>query len=325
LTSIHSSHASSYYRDEIYLTKLQQLGMTSVDENKLLAMREYILKLANATSRYFFSSSAPEPKSSKIHSFTSRLNYEPDTGKSLKVSGDVELQKLGVVPQTVFLKSRNSDITAHSSRVLSFRRSTYNSSSSRTPIQSPRLLRGSSVDRNSTGAPFEDLRRRLQTINASSSSLSLANTSREHRISASGRGTSSSSLAALAEPSPIPERPLSPTESVVSTTNSVSLRPTNRLQIGTDGTKAAPAVGSSKTNATGVLEAHSKIRSEGSPERSGRSSPMSMSTTLRAHRPRVPSMLPISTYGMSVSFSPVKAGVNALIVRRPGTRDQQLA
>jgi hypothetical protein len=40
--------------------------MTSVDENKLLAMREYILKLANATSRYFFSSSAPEsPKVQK--------------------------------------------------------------------------------------------------------------------------------------------------------------------------------------------------------------------------------------------------------------------
>ena len=45
------------------------------------------------------------------------------------------------------------------------------------------------------------------------------------------------------------------------------------------------AVGSSKTNATGVLKAHSKIRSNGSPERSGRSSPMSISTT---HRPRVP-------------------------------------
>lgn len=36
------------------LTKLQQLGMTSSEESKLLAMRDYIVKLANATSRYVY-------------------------------------------------------------------------------------------------------------------------------------------------------------------------------------------------------------------------------------------------------------------------------
>jgi phosphoinositide-3-kinase regulatory subunit 4 len=67
-----------------------------------------------------------------------------------------------------------------------------------------------------------------------------------------------------AVPSPLQDRPGNPTESIISTTNSVYLGPASRLQVGsTDGQKAAPAVGSSKTNAVGLLEAHFKIRSEG--------------------------------------------------------------
>jgi hypothetical protein len=38
-------------RDEVQLLKLQNLGMTSADEAKLTAMRDYILKLANNASR----------------------------------------------------------------------------------------------------------------------------------------------------------------------------------------------------------------------------------------------------------------------------------
>ncbi|KAF8153240.1 hypothetical protein B0H34DRAFT_820167 [Crassisporium funariophilum] len=267
--------------DETQLTKLQQLGMTSSDENKLLAMRDYILKLANATS-----------------SFASRLSHEPDTGMNLKAIGDIELQKLGVVPQTVFLKARNLDLGTRSSRVpsLSSRRSTV-SSASRMPILSPsRMQRISAGEVSSAGAPFEDLRRRLATINGSTSSVSVANSPRDIRHALSPVASSSTtSLSAMASPS-APERPGSPTESIVSTTNSVSLRPASRLQVGsTDGQKAAPAVGSSKTNATGLLEAHFKMH--GSPEESGRTSPMSMSQTLRGPRiPRHTSLLAISTY-----------------------------
>lgn len=43
---------TSTRRDEAQLGKLQQLGMTSSDEIKLMAMREYISKLANATARF---------------------------------------------------------------------------------------------------------------------------------------------------------------------------------------------------------------------------------------------------------------------------------
>ena len=38
-------------RDENQLAKLRQLGMTSIEEMKLVSMRDYILKLANAVSR----------------------------------------------------------------------------------------------------------------------------------------------------------------------------------------------------------------------------------------------------------------------------------
>ena len=262
-------------RDEIHLTKLQQLGMTPNDESKLLAMRDYILKLANATS-----------------SFASRLNYEPDTGHNLKVIGSVEFQKLGVVPQTVFLKARNTDLNTRSTRLISSRRSV---ASPRTPILSPsRFHKLSMGESGSTGAPFEDLRRRLATINGSTSPVNVThNISRDSRNTSSPMASSSTtSLLAIPTP-PIPERPESPTESIVSTTNSVSFRPSSRLHVGsTDGQKAAPAVGSSKTNAIGLLDSHSKMRLDGSPDESGRSSPMSVSTTLRGLRIR-----PISTYG----------------------------
>ena len=40
-----------FYRDEAQIAKLQQLGMTPNEEVKLLAMRDYIWKLAQAISR----------------------------------------------------------------------------------------------------------------------------------------------------------------------------------------------------------------------------------------------------------------------------------
>ncbi|KAF5325055.1 hypothetical protein D9619_009624 [Psilocybe cf. subviscida] len=275
--------------DETHLTKLQQLGMTPSDETKLLALRDYTLKLANATS-----------------SFASRLINEPDTGQSLKVVGDVELQKLGVVPQTVFLKSRNSDGGGRYSRIpsMSSRRTT--SVLSRTPILSPSKLNRLSSEQASTGAgpgtgaPFEDLRRRLATINASASSLSIPSTPREARNAVSPVTNSSTTSLLPGGPSTGPpiERPPSPSDSIASTTNSMALGPPSRLHIGsTDGHKAAPAVGSSKTNAMGLLEAHFKMRPEGSPDESGRTSPMSMSATVRGPpRLRNPSLLAISTY-----------------------------
>ncbi|KAF7292927.1 hypothetical protein MIND_01191800 [Mycena indigotica] len=255
--------------DDAQFAKLQQLGMTSTEEVKLLAMREYIIRLANATS-----------------SFASRVSFEPEADKNLKSIGDIELPKLGVVPQTVFLKSRSSDF---GNRRLSHARRT---SALTTPLLSPNRM----SDHGSI-APFEDLRRRLATINGSSSSIILS-PPRNATMSPS-LSISSAAAVAVGAPSPI-ERPVSPTDSVVSTTNSTTFRPLSRMQLGgtTDSQKAAPAVGSSKTNAIGLLDGRVKLRSDGSPERSGTTSPLSMSTTtIRGPtRSRVPSLQPISTY-----------------------------
>ncbi|KAF7329785.1 hypothetical protein MKEN_00241800 [Mycena kentingensis (nom. inval.)] len=217
-----------------------------------------------------------------LSSFASRVSFEQEAEKNLKSIGDIELPKLGVVPQTVFLKTRTGDF---GNRRLSHARRT---STQGTPLLSPGLS-------SHSGAPFEDLRRRLATINGSGSSIVLT----PPRNAALSPTNATPTVSIPPSSSAAGERPVSPTDSVVSTANSTSFRPLSRMQFGTaDSQKAAPAVGSSKTNAVGLLDGRVKLRSDGSPERSGRSSPMSMSTsTIRApFRQRVPSLQPISTY-----------------------------
>ncbi|KAF4603205.1 Serine/threonine-protein kinase [Pleurotus pulmonarius] len=267
--------------DDAQLKKLQNMGMTSADEAKLLAMRDYILKLANA-----------------ISSFSSRLIFEPESDKGLKTISNVELQKLGVVPRTVFLKARSDNSGARTVRSPTprSRKPTYDSSASRTPILSPRLT-SHTID-SPSGAPFEDLRRRLATINGSASSLNVPHLNRESRSSTSPPTTTNMPQAPLPPSSPsLTDRPGSPTESVVSTSTSAPFHPISRMQIGgTDGQKAAPAVGSFKTNVSGVLEAHSKLFPDGSPAPSGRTSPLSAAGTSRGTQPRLPPLLPTSNH-----------------------------
>ena len=172
----------------------------------------------------------------------------------------------------------------------------------------PRSHRALSVDIGSGGgAPFEDLRRRLATINGSANSLVIPPTTavtRDTRPMPPVPSQLNKAPVMSPEVAVLQQRPGSPTESVLSTAGSAVLRTTARgLHIGSFDQKAAPAVGSSKANATGLLEPASKMRSEGSPERSGRSSPTSVSGggTLRGAqppRPRALSLLPISSYGM---------------------------
>ncbi|PCH37519.1 hypothetical protein WOLCODRAFT_140908 [Wolfiporia cocos MD-104 SS10] len=246
--------------DEAQITKLQQLGMNPNEETKLIAMRDYILKLARS-----------------IASPASRVNIEADSG-SLKSMGGVELQKLGVVPQTVFLKTARMASTRGSHTDLSIRSPA---------LASPRSGRTFSMDYGAGGgAPFEDLRRRLAIINGSATSLT--------------RDARSPVIPSPDPPHPGPAsvsapvpRPASPTESIVSITN-----PSKPMRIGSiDGQKAAPAIGSSRANAIGLLDSHAYARSDASPERSGRSTPNSPAGTVRAHeRARPPSLAPISSY-----------------------------
>ncbi|KAL1939405.1 hypothetical protein VTO73DRAFT_9961 [Trametes versicolor] len=262
--------------DEAQLAKLQQLGMSSVEEAKLMAMRDYVLKLARA-----------------ISSFASRVSVEVETD-ALKSTSTIELVKLGVVPQTVFLRAPEAE--GRSSRLSSQRPAS--DFFVRSP-GTPRTTRTLSIDHGpgSAGAPFEDLRRRLAIINGSGSSLAVPG-SREPR-SPLPHPLSIDTNALPAPTSPeIPsgfDRPGSPAESTVSTTTS-AFRAMQRFPISGDGPKAAPAIGSSKASATGLLEAHTQIRSD-SPSPSGRSSPVSIAGTVRVQdQPRVPSIAPISTY-----------------------------
>ncbi|KAF7796314.1 hypothetical protein EIP86_007491, partial [Pleurotus ostreatoroseus] len=261
-----SSRASRSEEDEAQLTKLQHLGMSSSDESKLMSMRDFILKLAQNIARHY----------------------------SLQTTGAIELQKLGVVPQTVFLRAASDSSTR------TFRLSSIRSDISRTPVLgTPRSSRAMSIDHapGSAGAPFEDLRRRLAMINGSATSLSISPSARDTRSPTLATPVPEAqllpSLAGAVSDVPQPvDRPSSPSESVTSFRSDV-----HKLHIGVnEGQKAAPAVGSSMANATGLLEAHAKIHGA-SPVPSGRTSPASLTGTIRGlERPRVPSLLPISSY-----------------------------
>ncbi|KAG6380174.1 hypothetical protein JVT61DRAFT_8263 [Boletus reticuloceps] len=174
--------------DEVQWSKLQNLGMTLADEAKLVAMRDYILKLANNAS-----------------SFTSRLRLEPNYEKIIRTTGDVELQKLSVVPQTVFLKSRSTTDLSRPSR---------RSSDIMTRLGTPRMSRATSVDHAPNTPAFNELRRRLSTTNHSGSSLNLAAAARERAGHAAAQSPSLPGAATLtlAPPNPPPahDRPSSP-------------------------------------------------------------------------------------------------------------------
>ncbi|TFK53148.1 ARM repeat-containing protein [Heliocybe sulcata] len=256
--------------DEAQLAKLRKLGMSQTEEAKLLAMRDYLAKLADA-----------------ISSFQARGRAETEA-EVLKTTGDVELQRLGVVPRTVFLKTRVADAMPHSPR-----RSLMDSPRALVP-GSPRFSRLPS-EHGSTGTPFEDLRRRLATINGSTSSIAVNLSSRDHPhpLSLMPDTSSRPPVPTLDIPGAF-DRPSSPTESVTSAAGSSAFRTVNKWNVGGDIQKAAPAIGSSRANAIGLLETASRIQSEGSPERSGRSSPVG---TIREHyRSRAPPAVQVSSY-----------------------------
>ncbi|KAI8361053.1 hypothetical protein B0O80DRAFT_148594 [Mortierella sp. GBAus27b] len=70
--------------DETYLEKLRALGMTHEDEDKLVAMREYIWKLSRSRQ-------------------SARPKGREDEADGITKDGCVDLRKLGITPCTVFL------------------------------------------------------------------------------------------------------------------------------------------------------------------------------------------------------------------------------
>ena len=240
-----------------------------------------------------------------LNIFSSAIHVTVDVDESLRTTTSIELQKLSVMPQTIFLRAPLGDSSSRSSRLVSIQKGHTDLSFLRSPVLgTPRSNRTQSIDTGAgiAPAPFEDLRRRLAMINNSGTSLPMSPNTREprspiHPVPELISRLTMPETAVSDVPHPI-ERPASPSESLLSVANSTYKGATQFLHAGGDGQKAAPAVGSSKANATGVLDTHSKSRSEEVSEVSGRSSPVSVAGTIRGlERPRVVSLAPISTYG----------------------------
>jgi phosphoinositide-3-kinase regulatory subunit 4 len=230
------------------------------------------------------------------YSLRQRMDEESDI---LKTTAHVELQKLKVVPQTVFLKIRVTDLSSRTPRLLPTPRH-YTLELPRSPrTDTSRLSRPSSIDYGFSGAPFEDLRRRLTAINGSGVSLPSSLPHRPSSVSVSSHSQPTGPI--LNDLPEVSDRPGSPTDSVLSGPNPPFSRAMHRLHAGSgDSQKAAPAIGSSKANAIGLLEATSKMLHEGSSEHSGRTSPVSAAgtvTVLGQNWRRATSLPPISTYG----------------------------
>ncbi|KAH7106720.1 ARM repeat-containing protein [Auriculariales sp. MPI-PUGE-AT-0066] len=241
--------------DDTQLARLQQMGMNQIEEGKLLALRDYIVKLSRATA-----------------SFNSRGRLESESAE-LTHGNTVLLQKLNIVPQTLFLRPRPAErISARSDVGRAF-----SDAGRRTPMS--RLSRAGSVDQP-VGQLTEDLRRRLTQ---QSSALSIST----NRARMEGPPAIASPLSDVHS-----IRPPSPSDSVTSHDATNLLR--NYRHGSTESRKAAPAVASVRTIAIGVMESSAKLRSVDEDSASGRTSPASNAGTVRGdHRGRIPHMQPV--------------------------------
>ncbi|CAE7123924.1 unnamed protein product [Rhizoctonia solani] len=282
--------------DDTQITKLQQLGMTPAEETKLLALRDYILKLANT-----------------IKSFTARDKDENEAVNILH--GPVaELQKLGVVPQTVFVGTRTAVSEAPSVYApanSTSRRSTLDVTPRPPQLLSPRGAHRAATDTSSrSGSPFaiDDLRRHLGQIEGSSHGLAVPGRvigrKDSHSSLASGSGVYSPLATDAASDAPTLDfSPSSPSESVsvLSGAQGNDMRRKHLRQLVQDGRGTAPAsIVSTKTVATGTLEA--PLKPSDIPA-SGRTSPAS--TVRGEQRPKLrsigPSSLAFESQGANVS------------------------
>ena len=190
-----------------------------------------------------------------LYSFASRTDpQEPD---GLTTIASISLQKLGIIPNTVFPGTQASQPR----RTITLRTNT-----SGEPSSTPRAQ-----EKSKEVPSLEDLRSKLATIGGSSTSLNSNFSQHERR----------DSLNVIPTRSPTFDR--SPPESVTSG-DLGSHRRRQRLQLSTD-CKAPPSVGSIRTNAVGLVEAPAALRVvREDMGTSGRTSPVSQAGTLRGER-----------------------------------------
>jgi phosphoinositide-3-kinase regulatory subunit 4 len=212
-----------------------------------------------------------------------------------------ELQKLGVVPQTVFVGTRAavSETPSVYAATTATRRSTLDVTPRPSNFSVPRSIHRASMDTNSrSGSPFEDLRRHLGQMEGSPLGLGVPQArvvgrKDSHSSLASGSGIHSPVATDPASDTPTLDfSPSSPSESVsvLSGVHGADKRRKHLRQLVQDGQKTAPAtIVSVKTVATGTLEAPMKPNDI---PVSGRTSPAS--TVRGEQRPKLRSVGPSS-------------------------------
>lgn len=288
------------FRDDAQIVKLQQLGMSSAEEAKLVALRDYILKLSNAVKRCALPISFLSLTKS-FHSFVARDKDEAEV-VDIMHSPIAELQKLGVVPQTVFVGTRAalSETPSVYAAASAARRSTLDVTPLPHNVATLKGLRRTSVDVNSrSSSPFDDLRRHLGQMEGSPLGLGVPQNPRvvgrkdSQTSLASGSGVHSPVATDPASDTPsLDFAPSSPSESVsvFSGAGGPDMRRKHLRHLVQDGQKAAPATAAPvRTVATGTLEAPQKFNDIPA---SGRTSPAS--TVRGEQRPRMRSVGPSS-------------------------------
>jgi phosphoinositide-3-kinase regulatory subunit 4 len=202
--------------------------------------------------------------------------------------GVIELQKLGVVPQTVFLSGRPSDIPIRPFRLSeALPRSPMMAGSRRASFSSAAPQSNSSDKGSTVPHVVEDLRRQLAAMNVNSKDRrsSVASTSASPITSLPPRIKDIKDISRAPES---PVLPASPSGESVQSNPFLQISQAKRSRAPfavSDGQKAAPAIASTMTNVTGLLEQGAAIRSHTpstSHMPSGRTSPVSNAGTIRA-------------------------------------------
>lgn len=219
-----------------------------------------------------------------------------------------ELQKLGVVPQTVFVGTRAAVSEAPSvyAATTTTRRSTLDVTPRPSNSSVPKAIQRANIDITSRSAsPYEDLQRHLRQIEGSPLGLSVPQArvvgrKDSHSSLASGSGVHSPAVTDPASDAPTLDfAPPSPSESVsvLSSTHGGDMLRRHLRHLVQDVQKTAPTIASVKTVATGTLEAPLK---QSDVSASGRTSPAS---TVRGgdQRPRLRSAAPSSSLAFGKS------------------------
>ncbi|KAL0243903.1 hypothetical protein I308_105166 [Cryptococcus tetragattii IND107] len=201
--------------------RLKDSGISPLDEKKIEAMKEHIVKQAHAIKAREATDQNPPPEASLVN------------------SKSVSLTDLGVTPQTVFISPRTIGVDAAKVELRRFRPD-LESESRRTSFTTNRSIRGP-VDN-----PLDEIRRKLAALEP---------LSRPDTPTAKEMTTTPTTITTSHTSQPSVDTGVSPSESNLSSTLDITAMTKSGKKKKVD-SKAAPAVGASHTNAVGTTTIH---------------------------------------------------------------------